>query len=131
MHLARCQVQKPETPVQLYQRLAESGGQNADIARAMLRLLERIRAWPDERRVFALTSHAHLCLLAEDGDSSPWLVKFLACENAYYEVEYLMPERLAPWSGAYVVGIRGPEGENEAFEMILTAMEKSEGWAAA
>lgn len=92
----------------------------------MLKLIARLRAWPDEREVYLLNSHFELCLLAHDDYTSPWYVKILAIENAYYRVRYLMPARLAPWQGAFVSG--ESINEDAAFEMTLTAMDKSEGW---
>jgi hypothetical protein len=73
-----------------------------------------------------LTSLYRLCLLAEDTWKSPWFVIVSALDRQNYIVEYLMPEAIAPWPHAYVRG--EPRSEEEAVKLILTAMEKSEGW---
>jgi hypothetical protein len=41
-------------------------------------------------------------------------------------VEYLMPERSAPWPHAYVKG--EARSEDDAVRMIEIAMDQSEGW---
>ena len=140
MHIARCRDQAPQTLDEFYRELSGSrSGSEARVGQAMLRLLERLQAWPDERRVYGLTSHAHLCLLAEDTSTSPRYVSFVACDQRYYTVEYLMPERLAPWPNARVTGEvfaawfagdpRLRAAEDEALRRILVAMDKSEGWS--
>ena len=97
------------------------------IGETMLSLLSRLRALPDDRQVWGLTSHHWLCLLATDSWETPWFVKVLALSDRNYRIEYLMPERVAPWPKAYVAG--EPRSEDEAVQMIQTAMEKSEGWS--
>ena len=92
----------------------------------MLDLLARLRALPDERCVYGLTSHDRVCFLAQDTYLSPWFVIFRAIWNHDYYVEYLMPERYAPWPNAHIYG--NPRSADAAVQMILTAMEKSEGW---
>ena len=39
---------------------------------SMLKLIEWLRALPDNRKVYGLTSHRRLCLLAENRANSPW-----------------------------------------------------------
>jgi hypothetical protein len=58
--------------------------------------------------------------------TSPWFVIISALDKRNYSVEYLMPERVAPWSQAYVRG--EARSEDDAVQMVVTAMEKSEGW---
>ncbi len=79
-----------------------------------------------DRRVYGLISHHRLCLLAEDNYRSPWFVIIATLARGEYFIEYLMPAYLAPWSGAYVKG--QAHSEDDAVQMIVTAMEKSEGW---
>ena len=90
----------------------------------MLDLLARLRALPDDKTVFGLTSLSRLCLLAEDTYRSPWFVIIGALDQRHYYVEYLVP-RVKPQDYA--------KGEarslNAAVAMIVAAMEKSEGWA--
>lgn len=124
MHLTRCQDQKRQTLEEFYTEPSEpvtrEGGQ------AMLALLARLRALPDERCVYGLTSLYRLCFLAEDTWKSPWFVIVAALDKRNYHIEYLMPERDAPWPRAYIRG--EARSEDEAVQMILTAMERSEGW---
>jgi hypothetical protein len=76
--------------------------------------------------LFGLTSHYRLCLRAQDTPEAAWFVIVSALDKWNYYVEYLMPQSMAPWPGAYVRG--EARSEDEAVKMILTAMEKSEGW---
>jgi hypothetical protein len=89
----------------------------------MLELLGRLRALPDQRELWGLTSHARLVLLVEDTFRSPWRVIISALGVNSYQVEYLMPDSEAPWPGALVQG----EGHSveEAVQMTLTALERS------
>jgi hypothetical protein len=129
MHLTGCQDQKSRSLDEFY---AEVTQQESVVCReggqAMLDLIARLRALPDEHRVFGLTSHHRLCLLAEDTCQSSWFVIISALDKRNYYVEYLMPERIAPWPHAYVKG--EARSEDDAVQMIVTAMEKAEGWSA-
>jgi hypothetical protein len=128
MHLTRCQGHdaKPHAFEELYaeSRMSEGFRRSGE---AMLRLIERLKALPDGRRVYGLISAFRLCLLAEDTYLSPWFVVIEASDQQTYHVEYLMPERLGPWANARVRG--EARSEDEAVQMILTAMERSEGWS--
>ena len=127
MHLTRCQDQKSQTLDEFYTEVGQ-GDHPAlrEGGKAMLDLIARLRALPDERHVYGLTSHYRLCLLAQDTSRSPWFVIISALDKRNYFVEYLMPERVAPWPQAYVRG--EARSENDSVHMIITAMEKSEGW---
>lgn len=128
MHLTECQDQKSRTLEEFYTEVSQ---QESVVCReggkAMLDIIARIRALPDERRVFGLTSHQRLCLLAQDTFRSPWYVIISALDGRNYSVEYLMPEHIAPWPHAYVKG--EASSEDDAVQMIVTALEKSEGWS--
>jgi hypothetical protein len=127
MHLIGCQDQKKQPLDEFYTEVTHwEKPVSREVGRVMLSLIARLRALPDERRVFGLTSHLRLCLLAEDTYKSPWHVIVSALDSRNYTVEYLMPQAIAPWPHAYVRG--EARSENEAVQMILTAMEKSEGW---
>jgi predicted transcriptional regulator len=128
MHLTPCQDQKKQTLDEFYTEVTtwENAG-SRDVGRVMLGLIARLRALPDERRVFGLTSHLRLCLLASDSYRSPWYVIVSALDERNIHVEYLMPKTIAPWPHAYVRG--DACSEDEAVQMILTAIEKSEGWS--
>lgn len=127
MHLTGCQDQKSQTLDEFY---AEVSQQESVVCReggrAMLDIIACLRALPDERRLFGLTSHHRLCLLAQDTYLSPWFVIISALDRRNYYVEYLMPDRIAPWPHAYVKG--EARSEDEAVQMIVTAIERSEGW---
>jgi hypothetical protein len=132
MHLVRCSEQGSQTLDEFYADIAANEPPYWHTGPAMLSLIKRLRELPDNREVWGLTSHNRLCLLTQNdsfpnGVIAPWYVIFVAGDmNAYY-VEYLMPEAIAPWPNAYVRG--EARSEDEAIEMILTAMERSGGWA--
>ena len=128
MHLTRCQDQKSKTLDEFYTEISEHDGPvDREIGKTMLSLLARLRALQDERRVYGLTSHYHLGLHAEDSYKSPCFVVISALDSRNYFIEYLMPERIAPWPLAYIRG--QAQSEDAAVRMILTAIEKSEGWS--
>ena len=101
MHLTHCQDQKRQTLEEFYTDVTTwDKATSRDVGRVMLGLIARLRALPDERRVFGLTSHLRLCLLASDTYKSPWFVIFSALNERNIYVEYLMPKRIAPWPRA-------------------------------
>ena len=127
MHLTRCHDQKLKTLDEFYGELSQSGEQvTREGGKTMLALITRLRSLLNEQHVYGLTSHYRLCLLARDSAETPWFVIVSALDARNYFVEYLMPERIAPWPQAYVRG--EAHSEDEAVQMILTGMEKSEGW---
>jgi hypothetical protein len=128
MYLTRCHDQKSKTLDEFFEDvrqqdhvLSREGG------KAMLGLMGRLRALPDSRQMYGLTSHHRLCPLAADSYQSPWFVIISALDNRNYFVEYRMPDDVAPWPHAYVRG--KARSEDDAVQMIVTAMEKSEGWS--
>lgn len=128
MHLTRCRGQKSKRLDEFYTEISQNDGEvDREIGKTMLRLIARLRALPDSRDVWGLTSHYRLGLLAQDSSETPWFVMVAALDMRNYFVEYLMPERVAPWPHAYVRG--EARSEDDAVQMILTAMEKSEGWS--
>jgi len=128
MHLNRCHEQKSKTFDDLYAEIAKHDGHvDREIGQTMLALLARLRALPDKRQVWGLTSHYHLCFLSQDASETSRLVVVSALDRRNYFIEYLVPERLAPWPNAYIRG--EARSEDEAVKMILIAMEKSEGWS--
>jgi hypothetical protein len=128
MQLTRCKDQHPQTPEEFYGELARRDNNTASQGSlAMLDLIKRLRALPIDREVFVLTSHARLVLLARDTYESPWLVIVSALDRRNYHVEYLMPESIAPWPGAYVRG--ECDSEDETVRRIETAMHRCLGWS--
>jgi hypothetical protein len=128
MHVTRCSGQSPgESLDEYYSAIARSDG-SSDAGRAMLHLVDLLRAQPGGRRAFALAFPARLSLLAIDEERSPRFVILTRISTVAYYVQYLLPERLAPWPAAYVGGEARSDGE--VVQMVLTAMERSEGWTA-
>lgn len=128
MHLTRCHEQKSKTLDEFYRELSVSDEPvTRESGQTMLSLIARLRALTDERRVWGLTSHYRLCLLAADSAETDWFVTVVALDARNYYVEYLMPPRVAPWPRAYVRG--EARSEDEAVQMILTGFKKSEGWS--
>jgi hypothetical protein len=127
MHLTRCSDQQ-STLDDFYRKLSVSDeAVSRQIGETMLSLLARLRALPDDRRVWGLTSHYQLVLLAADSYQTPWLVIVGVLDERNYFIEYLMPKEVAPWPGAYVKG--EARSQEQAVQMILTGMEKSGGWS--
>jgi hypothetical protein len=127
MNLTRCKDQSKRTLDEFYNEVTQGESRvSRKMGTVMLALIARLRALPLDRRVFGLTSHLRLCLLAEDTYESPWFVIVSALDNRNYYVEYLMPERSAPWPHAYVKG--EARSEDDAVRMIEIAMDQSEGW---
>jgi hypothetical protein len=128
MQLTRCHCQGKQTLEEYYAEL--SADERIWVrGKPMLSLLARLRALPDERQVWGLTSNDQLCLRAQDSEMAPSFVIIAALgmgDDWGYVVDYLMPERVAPWRGAMVRG--GAHTEDDAVRMILTAMKNSEGW---
>ena len=125
MLLEPCTDQKSEAMDEFYGKI--SRGDHPVDGKAMVALIARLRGLSDRRRVWGLTSHYHLCLLAKDTYQSPWYVKAFALDDKNYSIDYLMPAVLAPWSSARVSG--EARSEDEAVAMIITAMERSGGWS--
>ena len=94
--------------------------------KAMIDLVACLRALPDNRIVYALTSHFRLCLLPKDTGAPPWPVVVSAlCDHEYY-VNSRMPENLAPWRAAHIAGTA--HSAEEAARWVIIAMEKSGAW---
>jgi class 3 adenylate cyclase len=128
MQLIRCHEQKSKSLDDFYTDISNHDGSvDREIGKTMLALIARLRSLPDDRQAWGLTSHYRLCLLGEDSSATPWFVIISALDTRDYYVEYLMPERVAPWPHAYVRG--EASSEDDAVQMILTAMERSEGWS--
>jgi hypothetical protein len=130
MHLTRSQDQKSKTLDEFYAELHQSESHvDREGGGAILDLIARLRALPNDLVVYGLTSHNRLCLLAEDTYQSPWFVIISALDRRNYFIEYLMPKAIAPWKqGAYVRG--EARSEDDAVKMIAIAIEQSEGWSA-
>ena len=125
MELIRCKDQGSKSLIEFYESFDEKGN-FYECGIAMISLIERLKSWPCDYRVYGLTSHERLCLLDEDRHNSPWFVIIRAIDKNNYFIEYLMPQKEAPWQGAYVKG--EAFSEDDAVQMILLAIEKSEGW---
>src|SRR4051812_7278390 len=98
MHLTRCKDQKHATLEEFYTKAQDSHEPvTSKSGEVMLDLITRLRALPDDRHIYGLTSHYRLCLLSQDTYTSPWFVILSALDERNYYVEYLMPESEAPW----------------------------------
>ena len=127
MHLTRCHDQKSKTLDEFFDDVNKQDHVGSrEGGKAMLDLMVRLRALPGSCQVYGLTSHHRLCLLAADSYKSPWFVIIAALDKRNYFVEYLMPDNVAPWPHAYVRG--EARSEDDAIQMIVIVMEKSEGW---
>lgn len=127
MQLTRCKDQDYDTLDEEYGKLARGDDAfNRERGAAMLDLLARLRALPGDKPVFGVTSHRRLLLLAEDSHQSPKFIIVSVLGKFEYHIEALPPEWAAPWPVAYVRGFA--RTEDEAVEMIVTAMNVSEGW---
>lgn len=127
MQLTRCKDQDYDTLDGEYEKLARcDDALSRERGAKMLGLLARLRAVPDDKRVFGVTSHRRLLLMAEDSHQSPKFVIVSVLSKFEYHIEALLPEWAAPWPVAYVRGFA--QTEDEAVEMVLTAMTVSEGW---
>jgi len=126
MMLTRCTDQGTETLDAAYEVWARRGTAVGTDGQAMLDLFTALRTSSDARRAWGLTSHAELVLLSSDASSSPWYVKVFAHNYGGYRIEYLMPEAIAPWPGAWVRGEASTV--DEAVSMLGVAMDRSGGW---
>ena len=93
---------------------------------AMSNLIERLKSLPDNRRVWLLNSMDRLCLLGEDDWATAWNV-IVEWTSSGYTVEHYLPHRRAGdwgWLGLERVA----ETVDAAVNMVLVAMERSEGW---
>ncbi len=128
MDITRCKSQSHATLDEFYGEMRDSDDPTThESGETMLGLIARLKALPDERHVYGLTSHYTLCLLSQDTDTSPWFVKVAALDQQNYSVECLVPDREAPWPGAYVLG--QAQSEDDAVHMIIKAMDISGGWS--
>ena len=136
MKLESCKDQSSETLEAFYSKLSTDGGRAGsgvsqaygDVGRAMLSLIAALRALASDNVVWALTSHADLCLLAENRYDSPRYVQIGVLDPHNYRVEYRMREAEAPWPEARIKG--EARSEADAIRMIQTAMLESGGWPA-
>ena len=111
---------------QFYERHACSEDEvSRSIGEAMLVLLRELRESTAPHEVWGLTSHYHLCLLAENRCDTPWYVQVIGYEGRY-QIEYLVPQVEAPWPEARVRG--DASSARAAVAMILTALVRSGGW---
>ena len=128
MHITRCKDQKHATLEEFYGEARDSHEPvTHKIGEVMLDWIARLRALPNDRCLYGLTSHYRLCLLSQDSYTCPAFVIIWALDERNYYIQYLMPEVTAPWPQAYVRG--EARSADDAVGMVVTAMEKSEGWS--
>ncbi len=115
MQLIKCQDQKKQTLDEFYMEISLHEGFEK-VGKSMIDLINKLRAVSDDRQVFGLNSLYRLCLLSKDAGQSPWYVIIAAIGEQMYRIEYLLPERHAPWPDAYVMG--EARSEDEAVEIF-------------
>ncbi len=125
MTLRRCKDQNSQTIEEFYE-FSATFKVGREGAKAMLRLLARLRQNPDNWIVFGLTSHERLGLKAEDDYWSRSHVIIDALNDRNYKIDQAMPGGDQKRPEAWVH--RTARSEDEAVEMILLAMKESGGW---
>ena len=127
MKITRCRDQSG-TLEQFYRKICGSNDNVSQlIGEGMLRLLQALHDCPAHHEMWGLTSHHHLCLLAEDCYETRWLVRVIGSDSQY-RIEYLLPQNAAPWPNAYVQG--EASSLEQAVNMVLIGMVRSGGWSA-
>ena len=91
----------------------------------MLELLPHLERVCAEPVVWCLVSMHRLVLLTADDWQSPWLV-FIQHDPFGFSVRYRLPDAVAPFPGACIVGER--EKPSDAAELIPTALRGCGGW---
>jgi hypothetical protein len=125
--LPRASCQSPGLE-EFYRELsASSDNTTAEIGLMMLRLLPEIPNTFRGKRVWGLTSHYHLCLLAADDYRTPWYVRIIGYSGSRYEIHYKMSEVDQPWPDAFVAG--SAKELAQAVDMIGIAMARCGGWS--
>jgi hypothetical protein len=93
----------------------------------MHRLIALLRMSSMPYAAFGFTHVHQLALTAEDRDGAQEFVRISAQDEHVYWIEYLLPPQPSPWPDAWVRGLgTSPE---EAAAMVITAIERSEGWS--
>jgi hypothetical protein len=125
MNLIRCQKQGDQSLEQYFFEYFRKSDPSGLLYAKMEELLNALRDLDFEKPVFCLTSHHKLRFLTRNDPSSTWW-SGVSVNPLAIQVEYRVPEALAPWKGAYTCG----EFENvqEAAEKLLLGMRLSGGW---
>lgn len=126
MPIVRCKDQKRQTLEEFYSEWASYEDKfSIDLGKAILSIIEFINNTFIETKIFGLTSHAHLILLAQNSSESEWFVKLITNGLEFY-IEYLIPKENQPWENAIV---KGETTSMEEFKnYIIIAMVESQGW---
>ena len=105
MQIKRCKDQKGETLEEFYTGSSCDSNDGLHISnKAMLSLLKGLENQTFDKNIYGLTSMNRLCLLAENDWESPWYVIISALDDKNYYIEYILPQRFAPWPYAMVKG---------------------------
>jgi hypothetical protein len=98
---------QPGTLEDFYEEMLALGKENpfSEVASRMLEFFRVLRDQPGPG-VWALTSHARLCLLAGDDYTLPCLA-MLSSVGDVFHVECRVPNGEGPWPDAYVRGVAG------------------------
>lgn len=118
--------QKSKTLRAFYTEVRDGGNAvSKGIGTLMLRWVERINEEFITTEIWGVTSHYQLVLQTENDYSSAAFVVIKASSDAYH-IEYLIPEREAPWEHARIIG--ATKSLDEAMRMLKIALVNSGGW---
>lgn len=121
MRLERCNDQPSKTLDQFYEEIAAHDHPvDQAIGVAMLSLIRLLRLSDDLRRVWGLTSHYSLVLLAEDTYLSPWYATVRASGEQRFEI--------VTQSEGGEGGRREASSLDDAVALIVDAMDRAGGW---
>jgi len=96
-----------------------------EIGKTMLEWVNRIELELPELRIWGLTSHYRLVLMATETYHGDWSVIIIG-QKGNYRVDYLMPKEYAPWENAYVTG--ETTDFEEALKISIIGIKKSGAW---
>ncbi|MBT1711030.1 hypothetical protein KK062_22495 [Fulvivirgaceae bacterium PWU5] len=128
MPIQRSSDQKRQTLREFYIELKnyDSNPVWATRGQAMLDFLDLIDQNFKQTKIWGLTSHDTLLLLAEDNWESGWFVAISNIGTTGYHFEYRMPEHKSPWPNAIVKGVAPTIQDSMGY--LAIAMKESEGW---
>lgn len=96
MPITRCSGQNSQSLEEFYSAWASEDNQaSAAMGRSMLSVIDLVNKTFIETRIYGLTSHAHLLMLAEDDDASDRFVNIIADGSQFY-IEYTIPVEKQP-----------------------------------
>ena len=125
MPIQRCSCQLQETLLEFYTDVASSK-ESMNIGNAMLKFIDMINSTFKETQIWGMTSHYHLKLFPRNDCENNWLISVISSGNNEYYIEYLIPEKKAPWKYAFITGVA--TSLKEARTYLAISMKESGGW---